>query len=115
MAMTANEAMAWLRDRVQYLIDHARQPAGPLGAVAYTPAASGEWYKALYLRDFTYMAESAPEFVPAGDVRKILEVFVARVTAEGLCPERISETGEAVYVCHGTRPAGDCAMFLVKL
>ncbi|HZZ44100.1 MAG TPA: hypothetical protein VFE58_14280 [Tepidisphaeraceae bacterium] len=113
--ISPSDAFAQLKARVEYLIDHARA-AYPLGGVtAYTPVAFGTAYKALYLRDFTYMAESAPEFIPSDHIQKILALFVSHITREGLCPERISDTGEVIYVCHGPRPAGDCAMFLVKL
>jgi hypothetical protein len=61
------------------------------------------------------MAESAPEFVPLAHVQAILELFVARQSTEGLTPERITSGGEAIYVCHGAKPAADSAMFLVKL
>jgi hypothetical protein len=116
--VTAAQALQQLRTRVEYLIEHARtnHPLGPQGiAAGYTPAAFGEGYTALYLRDFAYMAESAPEFVPLAHVQAILELFVARQSTEGLTPERITSGGEAIYVCHGAKPAADSAMFLVKL
>lgn len=103
-----------LQQRVASLIEHARMPH-PLGVVGYTPAAFGEAYKALYLRDFTYMAESAPEFIPPAHVRAIVDLLVAKLSPAGLCPERISNDGEVFYVCHGSRPVTDSPLFLVKL
>src|SRR4051812_44297690 len=95
-----------LAERVQYLIEHARVDH-PLGVVAYTPAAFGEAYKALYLRDFTYMVEGASEFIPGEHVRRIIELFIAHFDADGLCPERIDSDGTVHYVCHGSKPAAD--------
>lgn len=110
----ADPAFAQLQARVAYLIEHARRPH-PLGVTAYTPAAFGEGYDALYLRDFTYMAESAPEFVPADHLHAVLDLFVAHISPAGLCPERISNAGEIIYICHGGRPVADSPLFLVKL
>ena len=103
--MTSAESLAQFKDRVEYLIEHARMNH-PLGVVAYTPAAFGEAYKALYLRDFTYMAESAPEFIPLEHMRKIIALFVSHFSPEGRCPERITNAGEVVYVCHGPSTGG---------
>ena len=105
---------AKLQGRVANLIEHARSPH-PLGVTSYTPAAFGAEYPALYLRDFTYMAESAPEFIPLEHVRAILALLVAHVSPAGLCPERIGNDGEVFYVCHGGRPAADSPLFLAKL
>lgn len=87
----------------------------PLGVTAYTPAAFGAEYPALYVRDFTYMAESAPEFIPAEHVRAVIALLVANFSPAGLCPERIGNDGEVFYVCHGTKPAADSSLFLAKL
>ena len=110
----ADAAFAQLRARVAQLIANARCDHA-LGVTAYTPAAFGEAYPALYLRDFTYMAEAAPEFIPLDHVRAIIALLVARLSPEGLCPERIGPAGEVIYVCHGGRPAADSPMFLAKL
>ncbi len=105
---------AQLQGRVADLLAQARCPH-PLGVTAYTPAAFGAEYPALYLRDFTYMAESAPEFIPREHVRAILALLAAHQSPEGLCPERIGNDGEVFYVCHGGRPAADSPLFFAKL
>lgn len=111
---SSETAFCRLQERVAHLIRHAQMPH-PLGVVGYTPAAFGEAYKALYLRDFTYMAESAPEYIPPAHVRAIIDVMIAHLSPAGLCPERISNDGEVIYVCHGTKPVTDSPLFLVKL
>lgn len=111
---TDDPAFRHLQAIVARLIEHARRPS-PLGVTAYTPAAFGDTYPALYLRDFTYMAESAPEFIPAAHVRDILALFVRHLSPEGLCPERIGNDGEVIYICHGGRPPADSPLFLLKL
>ncbi len=112
--LPADPAFLQLQAIVARLIENARRPS-PLGVTAYTPAAFGDTYPALYLRDFTYMAESAPEFIPAPHVRDILALFVRNLSPEGLCPERISNDGEVIYLCHGGRPPADSPLFLLKL
>lgn len=110
----SSAAFARLQSRVAALLARARMNH-PLGVVAYTPAAGGEAYPALYLRDFTYMAESAPEFIPVDEVRALIALLITHLSPDGLCPERISNEGEVIYVCHGARPAADSPLFLVKL
>src|SRR3954463_11662176 len=102
--MSPSQSLTLLQSRTEYLITHARSQKQILGVTPYTPAAFGESYKALYLRDFTYMAESAPQFIPPGDIHAILHLFISHLSPQGLCPERISETGEAIYICHGPKP-----------
>ncbi len=113
-AFTPASAFERLQQIVADLITNARVDH-PLGVVSYTPAAFGAEYPALYLRDFTYMAESAPGFIPANQVRAIIDVMLAHLSPTGLCPERISQTGEVIYICHGSGPAADSALFLAKL
>lgn len=112
--MSTDPAFLYLQSRVADLIANARFEH-PLGVTAYTPAAFGEMYAALYVRDFTYMAESAPEFIPAEHVRAVIALLVANLSPEGRCPERISNEGEVIYVCHGGRAAADSPLFLAKL
>ena len=116
-AVTKNPSDPWftkLQGRVADLIAHASRPH-PLGVTSYTPAAFGAEYPALYLRDFTYMAESAPEFIPLEHVRAIIALLAAHMSPEGLCPERITNDGEVIYICHGGRPVTDSPLFFAKL
>lgn len=105
---------AQLQTWVEHLIVNARREH-PLGVTAYTPAAFGDTYPALYLRDFTYMAESAPEFIPLEHVRAVIALLIAHLSPDGLCPERISNDGEVIYTCHGGKPVTDSPLFLIKL
>src|ERR1043165_7728368 len=100
MTSSDDSAFDQLRTRVAELLAQARRPH-PLGVTSYTPAAFSEEYPALYLRDFTYMAESAPEFIPAEHVRAVIGLFASHLSPAGLCPERITNEGEVIYVCHG--------------
>ena len=110
----SDPGFAKLQGRVAYLIEHARRPH-PLGVTSYTPAAFGEAYPALYVRDLTYMAESAPEFIPLDHLRGIITLLATHVSPEGRCPERIGNDGEVFYVCHGGRPVADSPLFFAKL
>ncbi len=82
---------------------------------AYYPAAGGEAYPNCYLRDFTYMVEAAPEFIPAAETRALLALFLAHCREDGTAPEQIKADGRPSYVCHGPLPAVDSGPFLVKL
>lgn len=113
-APSDDPAFARLQTWVEHLIANARRQH-PLGVTAYTPAAFGDTYPALYLRDFTYMVESAPEFIPLEHVRAVIALLTAHLSPAGLCPERISNAGEVIYICHGGKPAADSPFFLIKL
>ncbi|MBI4023398.1 MAG: hypothetical protein HY360_00350 [Verrucomicrobia bacterium] len=120
--MTVNSLLAasvpseflWLQEKVRRLIEAARF-VGEAGVSMYYPAPSGNLYPSCYLRDFTYLVESVPEFIPPGHTRAILELFLRNCRADGLCPEKILPSGQPTYVCHGARPAADSGLFLVKL
>ena len=108
-------ALAWLGGKARELLAQAREE-WPSGIVCYYPAAGGHTYTAFYLRDFTYMVESAPEFMPAEDVRKGVEAFLDGVYQDGSVPQTIGRDGQYNYFCHGARvPVADSYMFLIKL
>jgi len=48
-------------------------------------------------------------------VRAVIALFAKHLSPEGLCPERITNEGEVIYVCHGGRQAADSALFFAKL
>ncbi len=104
----------WLRESVQTALARARFVFRE-GIVAYYPAAGGEAYPNCYLRDFTYMVESAPELIPAAETRALLALFLAHCREDGTAPEQIKAAGHPTYVCHGPVPVVDSGPFLVKL
>jgi hypothetical protein len=112
---TPRQALAWLEETCRRLLQQARHP-WPSGLVCYYPAANGEAYPAFYLRDFTYMVESAPQFIPAEDVRFAIDAFLGGIYRDESAPQLIARDGQCQYFCHGARmPALDNAMFLVNL
>jgi len=104
----------WLRNNVQTALASARFTFTG-GATAYYPAVGGNLYPACYLRDFTYMAEAAPEFIPPADTRALLALFLDHCRADGLAPEKVKPDGHPSYICHGPLPVVDSGPFLVKL
>jgi hypothetical protein len=104
----------WLRESVQAALARARFSFRD-GVTAYYPAAGGEAYPNCYLRDFTYMVESAPEFIPSAETRTLLALFLAHCREDGTAPEQIKADGRPSYVCHGPLPVVDSGPFLVKL
>jgi hypothetical protein len=108
------QEFVWLRSKVNDLIERAHFKSES-GISMYYPACGGEMYPCCYLRDYTYMVESAPEFIPADQTRSIIELFLNNCREDGLCPETILPNGDPSYICHGNRPAADNGMFLVKL
>ncbi|MFI5355811.1 MAG: hypothetical protein ACHQ4G_00605 [Opitutales bacterium] len=117
--MTANidqtwtETLDWLRAQSRQLVAAARFQALD-GLVFYYPVPGG-YYPWFYLRDFTYMYESAPEFFPAAEVRAVLEMIFRCARPDGWVPERITSAGEPIYRCHGEADVIDSGPFLVKL
>lgn len=104
----------WLQTRCSELIAKARFK-GFSGLVFYYPVAGGVAYPKLFVRDFAYMYESAPEFFPAHEVYPVLAELIRHIREDGLAPECISMDGRANYRCHGTGDVVDSGLFLVKL
>lgn len=81
----------------------------------YYPVIGGDVYPWFYLRDFTYMYASAPEFFPPHEVRPLLAMLLSKIRADGWAPERITDKGEPIYRCHGLGDVIDSAPFFVAL
>lgn len=109
-----DRSMAWLRGQCHTLVDRARFTTDD-GLVMYYPVVGGDVYPWFYLRDFTYMYRSAPEFFPPPEVRSLLTVLLRKIRADGWAPERITDKGEAIYRCHGAGDVIDSAPFFVAL
>lgn len=116
--MTGNDdehsAFTWLQKQCLRLVAAARFQT-PGGLVFYYPVARGNSYPWFYLRDFTYMYESAPEFFPQSEVRPVLAMLLSKIRGDGWAPERITADGEAIYRCHGRGDVIDSAPFFVQL
>jgi hypothetical protein len=104
----------WLRETVRWALEQARFISA-LGIAGYYPAVDADFYPACYLRDFVYMVEAAPEFIPPADTRALLTLFLTNCREDGLAPEKVMPNGQAVYGCHGPLPVVDSGPFLVKL
>jgi len=104
----------WLQEQVQTALTQARFVFRE-GVTAYYPAVGGQCYPNCYLRDFTYMVEAAPEFIPPAETRALLALFLAHCREDGTAPEQIKADGRPSYVCHGPLPVVDSGPFLVKL
>lgn len=107
-------AFAWLQKQARHLVVAARFKTAD-GLVLYYPVVGGNAYPWFYLRDFTYMYDSAPEFFPASEVRPVLELLLRKIRDDGWVPERITATGEAIYHCHGNGDVVDSVAFCVQL
>jgi hypothetical protein len=66
------------------------------GTVLYTPA-GGSHYRALWVRDFTYMVEYAGELVPAAHVEACIHYLLGQVREDGAPPDRVLPNGAPVY------------------
>ena len=117
--MTANpdqpwtDTLNWLQAQSRQLVAAARFRSKD-GLAFYYPVPNGH-YPWFYLRDFTYMYESAPELFPADEVRAVLEMIFRSIRADGWVPERITPEGEPIYRCHGLADVVDSGPFFVKL
>jgi hypothetical protein len=66
------------------------------GTVLYTPA-GGSHYRALWVRDFTYMVESAGHLLPAAHVEACIRYLLRQVREDGAPPDRVLPSGAPVY------------------
>lgn len=115
MQNTIDARYNYMQEKIREILVDARD-VWPSGIICYYPAGSRD-YQALYIRDFTYMVEAVPEFIPVEDVKSILDLFMENIHYNLYCvPETIGKDGKPYYCCHGSRiPTSDSPMFLVKL
>ncbi|NLG25898.1 MAG: hypothetical protein GX558_11115 [Clostridiales bacterium] len=77
------------------------------GTVLYTPDTVSS-YNALWGRDFAYMAEYAPEFMPLEHLLGGIGYLVRHARADGWIPDRVGGDGRAVYAAGAaSRPVGE--------
>jgi hypothetical protein len=110
----AYSAFTWLQKQCLRLVAAAKFQTSD-GLVFYHPVVHGNAYPWFYLRDFTYMYESAPEFFPQSEVRPVLAMLLGKIRRDGWAPERITADGKAIYRCHGKGDVIDSAPFCVQL
>lgn len=87
------------------------------GTVIFTPDGTGN-YDALWVRDFAYMAEYAGDLIQPEEIRRCIEFILRGQRADGWIPDRVEQSGEAVYAAGAKgAPVGlanlDNAPFLV--
>ncbi len=66
------------------------------GTVLYTPDGIAS-YNALWLRDFSYMAEYAPEFIPTAHIKDAVLFVRKHKRADGWMPDRVYADGTVCY------------------
>lgn len=77
------------------------------GTVLYTPDGVAS-YDALWLRDFSYMAEYAPEFVKTEDLKNCINFAQKHKRADGWMPDRTYADGTTAYAAGVlTDPVGE--------
>lgn len=66
------------------------------GTVIFTPDGVGN-YDALWVRDFGYMVEYCGDLMEPEEIRRCIEFILRGQRADGWMPDRVEESGEAVY------------------
>ncbi len=66
------------------------------GTILYTPDGAAS-YNALWLRDFSYMAEYAPEFIPTAHIKDAVLYAKKHERADGWLPDRVYADGTVCY------------------
>ncbi len=116
MAAEPSAETAWLAARSWELLQGCRVVAKD-GAMIYTPDGKGN-YRALWTRDFAYMAESAGDLIPLGELESCVQRLVDGIREDGATPDRVRPDGVPVYTAGSEdHPMGepniDNAQFLV--
>ena len=74
------------------------------GTRMYTPDGKAS-YDAFWVRDFTYMAEYAGEFIPDEDLKNGICYFLSHTDKNGWIPDRVDASGHAYYTAGYLLPA----------
>ena len=85
------------------------------GVPMYTPDGIGS-YKALWVRDFTYMMEYAGDLMPKESVKSCIEYLLSHTDTNGWIPDRVAANGYTDYAAgDGSfgKPNLDNAAFIV--
>ncbi len=104
---------------VQPLVDAARVEM-PDGTPLWCPDAAGH-YRGAWLRDFCYLVEGASGLVSAGDVLRIIDLFLRHQAEDGSVPTRVMADGVPDFREGpredpiGSGPPVDNPSFLAKL
>lgn len=91
----STEVRSKLVDKVRQLVEGCRTSAQD-GTVLYTPDGIAS-YDALWLRDFSYMVEYAPEFIPDADLIGCIRYAKKYKRADGWLPDRSYVDGTTCY------------------
>lgn len=93
------EALRYFEELSGRLVAGCRKAAQD-GTTLYTPDGMGN-YDALWTRDFAYMAEYAPQFIPDGDLRRAIDYLLAGQRGDGWIPDRVYADGKIEYAAGG--------------
>ena len=91
-----DEPLLWLETITAELLAGCRVPAAD-GTVLYTPDGMGN-YKALWTRDFAYMAQYAGHLLPTEHLIAGFEYLLRGQRDDGAMPDRVRPDGHPVYV-----------------
>lgn len=109
----------WLKDEAVRIIDGCRILSFDNCTYCYTPDATG-FYRAMWTRDFCYMADGFPDAFTCEELRKCCLYLLEGQRDDGVIPDRRQADGMSIY-CAGwcEKPIGepptDNSQFLVKL
>lgn len=111
--MKFQEALAWIVQEARRLIERTRLKTEE-GIWLFRPDGRGN-YNALWTRDFCYMLEGVPHFLPSDEVVAAYFYLMDRQREDGVIPDRVNPDGEPVYLVMGEAPPTDNAQFAVKI
>lgn len=90
------EAHQWLTEEARKQVNGCRVIARD-GTTLFTPDGSGN-YKGMWVRDFCYMVEGAPELFKPEEIRAAYLFLLARQRSEdGAMPDRVRQDGVPIY------------------
>lgn len=90
-----DEDEAWLGAQADRII-RAGSAVGKDGVRIFTPDASG-WYRAFWVRDWSYAIEGSPQAFTRQELRDGYRLLAAAQRADGCMPDRVRADGVGIY------------------
>jgi hypothetical protein len=113
MLMSFEESLQWITEEAKKLVNKSMVKAFD-GTTLFRPDGGGH-YNAFWTRDFCYMLEGLPGYIPHEDIVQAYFFIINRQRDDGAIPDRVELDGNPVYQVLGLKPPTDNPQFAVKI
>ncbi len=102
----------WLYNEAQRIVEKAKVIARD-GTIFYGPGI----YQGIWMRDFDFLLNNAPELVQPLEIKKTYYAFLKHQRCDGSVPKSLNPNGYPSYVCwgRGESTEADSAQYMVKM